>query len=210
MKFDEYINYRLANGPVDLDGAYGYQCMDLYNEYCQKVLELTGNTGAPVAKEILDNPYVKENFDFIVNYDEFVPKKGDVCVWTGGQYGHVAICLGPADLNVFISLDQNWVPQQLTQEFHNYLYMAPLVFLRPKNQSNIETEEKTYSHTVGELVVYSSCYNSNNDVYPNYIDCIKEYGAWQQDYITKIVGGNNPYQLANGLYVNDGDIREVK
>ena len=212
MKFDEYIAWRKAEGEVDLDGAYGYQCMDLYNEYCQKVLELTGDTGAPMAKQILDNPYVMENFDRIDNYPEFVPQKGDVAVWTGGTYGHVAICLGPADLNVFVTLDQNWVPQKLTQEFHNYLYMAPLVFLRPHNQKNIIDEEEpiVYEHQVGELVVYSSCYYSNNDVPPNYIDCIREYGAWQQRYIVEIVGGANPYKLDNGMYVNNGDIREVK
>lgn len=65
-------------------------------------------------------------------------------------------------------------------------------------------------YNVGDLVVYSSCYRGNNDVYPNYIDCIREYGAWQQRYITEIVGGANPYKLDNELYVNNGDIREVK
>lgn len=212
MKFDEYINWRISNGEVDLDGAYGYQCMDLYNEYCQKVLELTGNTGADYAKNIIHNQYVKENFEFIYNYPDFVPQKGDVAVWLGGTYGHVAICLGPADLNTFITLDQNWVPQKLTQEFHNYLYMCPLVFLRPHNQKNIKDEElpHEYNHKIGELVVYSSCYYSNNDVPPNYVDCIRTYGAWQQRYITEIVGGHNPYKLENGMYLNDGDIREVK
>ena len=52
--------------------------------------------------------------------------------------------------------------------------------------------------------------NGNNDVPPNYIDCIKEYGAWQQRHIVDIYGGKNPYKLDNGLFVNDGDIREVK
>lgn len=139
-------------------------------------------------------------------------KNGDVCLWLGGTYGHVAICLGPADLNSFITLDQNWQPQKLTQEFHNYLYMAPLVFLRPKNQSNIINEEPPIEHKykVGDLVVYSSCYYEKDDIPPNYIDCIREYGAWQQRYINEIVEGHNPYRLDNGMYVNDGDIREVK
>lgn len=79
MKFDEYINWRISNGEVDLDGAYGYQCMDLYNEYCQKVLELTGNTGADYAKNIIHNQYVKENFEFIYNYPDFVPEKRRCC-----------------------------------------------------------------------------------------------------------------------------------
>ena len=75
MKFDDYITWRIQAGEVDRDGAYGYQCMDLYNDYCQLVLELYGNAGAPCAKDILNNPYVKENFDRIDNYLEFIPKK---------------------------------------------------------------------------------------------------------------------------------------
>ena len=87
-----------------------------------------------------------------------------------------------------------------------------MVFLRPKNQKNIIEDDtpKEYVHKVGELVVYSSCYKGNNDVPPNYIDCIKEYGAWQQRHIVDIYGGHNPYKLDNGLFVNDGDIQEVK
>ncbi len=211
MKFDDYITWRIQAGPVDKDGAYGYQCMDLYNDYCELVLELYGDTGAPLAKDILNNPYVRENFERIDNYPEFVPQKGDVAVWTGGNYGHVAICLGPADLNTFVTLDQNWQYQKLTIEYHDYLYLGPLVFLRPKNQKNITDDTPSdYAHKVGELVVYSSCYRGNNDVPPNYIDCIKEYGAWQQRHIVDIYGGKNPYKLDNGLFVNDGDIREVK
>lgn len=72
------------------------------------------------------------------------------------------------------------------------------------------TPEEPIIHNVGDVVVYSSCYMGNNDVPPNYIDCIKEYGAWQQRPIVEIVGGKNPYKLDNGLYVNNGDIREVK
>lgn len=76
----------------------------------------------------------------------------------------------------------------------------------PQPEPNIDD----IKYKVGDLVVYSSCYRGNNDVPPNYIDCIREYGAWQQDYIAEIVGGANPYKLNNGLYVNNGDIREVK
>lgn len=214
MKFNEFVNYIKSVGGVDTDGYYGKQCMDLYNYYCNNVLGLQ-NVGASCAKEILNNPNIMNNVERIDNYLEFVPQKGDIVVFTGGQYGHVAICLGEGDINTFKTLDQNWKPQQLTEEIHNYTYMAPLVFLRPKNQENIIEEqpkqgEPQYKHSVGQVVVYSSCYRGNNDVPPNYIDCIRQYGAWQQRKIVEIVGGSNPYKLDNGLYLNDGDIREVK
>lgn len=75
MKFDEYIAWRRQQGEVDLDGKYGYQCMDLYNDYCKRVLELTGDSGADCAKNLIYNEYVKQNFEFIYNYLDFVPKK---------------------------------------------------------------------------------------------------------------------------------------
>lgn len=66
-------------------------------------------------------------------------------------------------------------------------------------------------HKIGELVVYSSCYRDKNDTIGKHIDCIREYGAWQQRNIVEIIEGSlNPYKLDNGMYVNNGDIRFIK
>ena len=138
MRFEEFIEKVKAMGGVDTDGYYGKQCMDLYNYYCNNVLELQ-NVGADCAKNILNNPNIMNNVERINNYQKFVPQKGDIAVFTGSQYGHVAICLGIGDVNTFKTIDQNWQPQKITEETHNYTYMAPLVFLRPKNQKNIIT-----------------------------------------------------------------------
>lgn len=142
MKFNEFIeNVKRSNG-IDMDGWYGKQCMDLYNYYCVEVLELErGKTGADCAKNILNNAYIMQNMQRIDNYPEFIPQKGDIAVWCGGTYGHVAICLGEADVNKFKTIDQNWQIQQLTEEWHNYINMGPLVFLRPLNQKNIKESE---------------------------------------------------------------------
>lgn len=89
---------------------------------------------------------------------------------------------------------------------------APYIFGDSKLPTKTEEpkEPTEYAHKVGQLVVYSSCYRGNNDSIEQHIGCIKEYGAWQQDFIKEIVGGRNPYKLNNGMYVNNGDIREVK
>ena len=159
--------------------------MDLYNYYCKKVLGLSGNTGAQCVKQILNNSYVMQNFERINNYPEFVPQKGDIAVWTGGTYGHVAICLGVGDVNTFKTIDQNWVAQKLTEETHNYTYMSPIVFLRPKNQENIKEGERiaqigTFTSSVDNLNVRRSPslsgqvvaqYNKGESVkYDSYID----------------------------------------
>lgn len=139
MKFSEFINKVKQMGGVDTDRYYGKQCMDLYNYYCNNVLNLQ-NVGASCAKEILNNRNIMDNVERIDNYPEFVPQKGDIAVGDIGGYGHVCICLGEGDKKYFKSLDQNWKPQQLTEEKHNYLDMGKLVFLRPKNQKNIIEE----------------------------------------------------------------------
>lgn len=139
MKFNEFLNDVKSKGGVDTDGYYGKQCMDLYNYYCNNVLNLQ-NVGASCAKEILNNRNIMDNVERIDNYPEFVPQKGDIAVGDIGGYGHVCICLGEGDKTYFKSLDQNWKPQQLTEEKHNYLDMGKLVFLRPKNQKNIIEE----------------------------------------------------------------------
>ena len=74
MYFDEFINYVKSVGGVDTDGYYGKQCMDLYNFYCNNVLNLQ-DVGADCAKNILNNPNIMNNVERIDNYPEFVPQK---------------------------------------------------------------------------------------------------------------------------------------
>ena len=135
-KLDEYINMRKNSGEVDKDGAYGYQCIDLYNDYSEYMFG-AHNVGADFAKNVVNNQNVYNYYDRIDNYPEFIPQKGDVAVWLGGQSGHIAICFGQGDVKGFKTLDQNWVPQKLTEQWHDYTYMGPLVFLRPKDQSGM-------------------------------------------------------------------------
>ena len=128
MTFNEFIKRMKKTGGVDVDGYYGKQCMDLYNYYCKNVLGIS-NTGAPTARGILKAKEIKY-FKVIKNTPDFVPKRGDIAVWTGGMWGHVAVCLGKGNKTYFETIEQNWVPQKLTFEKHNYNYMGPIYFLR--------------------------------------------------------------------------------
>ena len=41
MKFDEYVKRNLGK-KIDYDGLYGVQCVDLVNDYADKVLGIKG------------------------------------------------------------------------------------------------------------------------------------------------------------------------
>ena len=191
MKFSEFINKIKSMGGIDKDGRYGKQCVDLYNYYMVNVVGLEdGKTGADCAKNILNNTYVMQNVERINNYLEFTPQKGDIAVWTGSQYGHVAICLGINDgIETFKSLDQNWVPNTLTEEWHNYTYMSPIVFLRPKNQSNI------IENTIFNVRVTADVLNVRTGPGTNYP--IKKYNELTQNAKEQVM--SKVGYAANGL-----------
>lgn len=211
MKFNEFINKVKSMGGIDKDGAYGKQCMDLWNYYAVNVLGLQdGKTGASCAKEILNNSYVMQNVERINNYPEFVPQKGDVAVWMGGQYGHVAICLGIGNVNTFISLDQNWQSQKLTEETHNYTYLAPLVFLRPKNQANIQEKEKFWVRVDKKEAAVRSEPNQNSPQVGSKVlykgNTFEAVGTVEGEN----VGGNNIwYKSWKGNYVWSGGLTRM-
>lgn len=145
MKFNEWVEFVKKQGGVDTDGYYGKQCMDLYNSYGNEVLGVF-NIGADCAKNIMNNQNILNAVDVIENYPDFMVQKGDIVVFRNmGYYGHVAICLGPADLMGYKCIEQNWSnTRQLEEVWHDYVYGNP-VFLRPKNQDNIKDEFKPYN-----------------------------------------------------------------
>ena len=119
---------------LDRDGAYGAQCMDLYNQYQQEVMEIKPR-GASYAKYVWTT-YDSNNFEKIINTPNFVPRLGDVAVWIADKsneyLGHVSICTGKGDVNSFESFDQNWEYKQYCRYvWHNY-YNGFAGVLRPK------------------------------------------------------------------------------
>ncbi len=218
MNLDEFGAWGLKEGQVgNPPPNYKYvgQCVSLIQQYLYHVFEMPfkayGN-----AKDWQYN--IPEGFIKLSNTTPL--ERGDILIYDRGQYGH----LGMIDVNNKY-YDQNGVIKlkigYRDKPFNNYTWI-----LRAKdrtklglNQSSAEeikpvpskvpTASKT-KYQIGDLVVYSHCYRSKDDVYPNEIDCMSSYGAWQQRFIREIVDGKNPYKLDNGLYVNDEKIHELK
>lgn len=117
MTFTTFIRTYLGQ-KVDFDRAHGYQCVDLFRQYCQDVLD-TEHTG-PVesAKDLFlqyeNNPTMQRYFNItheseLADYD-----KGDVLVWgktDSNPHGHVAILVAIYNTKYFIVLEQDGFKQ---------------------------------------------------------------------------------------------------
>lgn len=69
-----------------------------------------------------------------------------------------------------------------------------------------DVSPKEYAHSIGEHVVFSTCYKSSTAPMSEAIAAEKM--SRNHGIITKIIDAQNPYLLDNGLcWVNDGDIR---
>lgn len=117
MDLMEFVN-KYHGKKVDFDGAFGFQCTDLFRQYCKDVLR-AGHTGAVEgAKDLYLNyanlPAECKYFDRI-SIQNGSPEIGDVLVWgatSKNKYGHVAICLGYDSVNdVIVVFEQDGFKQ---------------------------------------------------------------------------------------------------
>ena len=118
---------------IDVDGAYGAQCVDLIMAYYQYlgVSRVSGN-GCDYSHNSLPNGWVR-----IQNSASFVPNPGDIVVWTdeGWKNGHVAIFLS-GDASSFTSIDQNWPQGSAVKEVYHSSYKYVWGVIRPDFTSN--------------------------------------------------------------------------
>lgn len=121
---------RYSGRGVDIDKAYGDQCMDLVQLYVRDVLK-TPFLGGPNAIDCFNN-YPRTHYARYANTPSGVPKKGDIMIWGSnvGPYGHIAIFLS-GDVNGFRSFDQNW-PIGSKSHIETHSYFGVLGWLRKK------------------------------------------------------------------------------
>jgi D-alanyl-D-alanine carboxypeptidase len=138
---DEFV--KKYNGePIDWDGSYGNQCMDLMLQYVNDVL---GIPGAPLGAATAYQSFVNGHYLF----DKFIyssgsrPQTGDIIYWdtTVGFAGHVAVVVSAGN-DSFISFDQNWpVGSVCHEQQHDYTGVAGWLRLKT-NDTPMTTEER--------------------------------------------------------------------
>ena len=126
----------LEGKALNPDGAYGFQCFDVANQYW---LYLFGHTlkGVGAADIPTWNNFTGEATVY-ENTLSFLAKPGDVVIFNrnyGEGYGHVGIVISATSNSITI-LEQNWLggaywtpPEVTTRRTHGYDF--PMWFIRP-------------------------------------------------------------------------------
>lgn len=165
MTYNEFEKKYLGKA-VDYDGTAGVQCVDLADQYLKDVFGITG-VWVQGARDFYNNfasyPALVKNFDRIPNSRDLVCQKGDIVIWGGGTWGHVAIADGSGTKDWFSSIEQNTLgkhePTQRVEHHFAYSYGVDgcnpvLGVLRAKDQSKV----------LGDLPVLDkgSCYKKGD------------------------------------------------
>lgn len=157
MTFNKWVKENLGKG-IDYDGTYGVQCVDLAKHYIKNVLGVTpqsiGNAIEYYNKR-KTSEYLTKNFKWIDNTAEFIPKKGDLCVFTSKSgNGHISVATGEGTTSYFYSYDQNFPKakhEPMTKIKHSYTSF--LGVLRPKKKKSTSLKYfKAYKGDSGSIV----------------------------------------------------------
>lgn len=158
ISMNKWVEKNLGKG-IDYDGAYGVQCVDLAKHFIKNVLGIEPHSignAIEYYRKRESSKYLTTNFNWISNTPDFVPQKGDLCVFTSKSgHGHISVATGEGTTSYFYSYDQNYPSgkhEPMTKIKHTYASF--LGVLRPKNQKNIKTaasaQKPKYKTEVGK------------------------------------------------------------
>lgn len=166
MNIQEWMNS--VNGQVvDMDGAYGGQCWDLWSSYARNVYGIPAadtNTvdgyAASVCTDRYNRSQVLQN-TFIREGANYTPSYGDVAFWNGAGMNHVAIVVRDNGNGTLNTMSQN--PNKagyvtigkagIIGYFHPRTASAPAP---APNNNNVTITARTYKVNVDTLNVRSA------------------------------------------------------
>lgn len=159
MTFDDFIAKQTGK-PVDFDGVYPNQCMDLMHQYVYDVLGLTDRRllAHPSAYQVFTDFNETDYFEKIANTPTGVPQKGDIVLFnktSSNPYGHVCVFVS-GDENAFKSFDANF-PTGSLPHIQDHKYTNCLGWLRPKKDIESDTiavKKSDFEQLVGKSSEY--------------------------------------------------------
>lgn len=180
------------------------QCFDVSAKFTD-MLGIPHYPGNPTpfpyqnASEIYTRPnsVSSQYFNFIPNTPEFVPQKGDICVFSGIP-GHVSVATGKGDLNTFESFDQNFptgsVCKLVTHNYNNLLGV-----LRLKVTQNT-MDRRPYWFDLINKVVWNKPHEQIKD---------SEVELFTKEYPNQKTGNGKWSQLCNLVYQGNVDSNKI-
>ena len=205
MTFEKWVKQNIGRG-IDYDGAYGVQCVDLAKHYIKNVLGINpqsiGNAIEYYNKR-KTSEYLTKNFKWIDNTAEFIPKKGDLCVFTSRSgHGHISVATGEGTTSYFYSYDQNFPKakhEPMTLIKHSY--NSFLGVLRPLNQANIGAEKK--KPVPSTKTAYFKPYKGTSD---SLVDALEAVGAKSDFAYRKKIAKKNKVKAYKGTAEQNGKL----
>lgn len=137
MTYDEFVQTYKGRA-IDYDNYAGVQCVDLIKLYLDKVFGVKAGAWGDAKYYWIDfekHSGLTNNFVRVSNTGSYLPAKGDIVVWSRGQYGHVAVATGESTRSNFYSWDMNWGTKPMIRVKHTYKEVYGS--LRPKDQSKV-------------------------------------------------------------------------
>lgn len=166
MNIQEWMNS--VNGQVvDMDGAYGGQCWDLWSSYARNVYGIPAadtNTVDGYAASVYTDRYSRSQVlqnTFSREGANYTPSYGDVAFWNGAGMNHVAIVVRDNGNSTLSTMSQN--PNKagyvtigkagIIGYFHPRTASAPAP---APNNNNVTITARTYKVNVDTLNVRSA------------------------------------------------------
>lgn len=174
--FNDYIKSRIGKN-IDYDRAYGFQCVDLIDDYIVNFLGLNkcfyGNA-KEWALNYNNSVWLKNNFDLIkVDFKNTKIKTGDIGIRTGGKYGHIFI-VEYVNNNIIYYYDQNadGKGQPVTPQMASFTPYVIDYILRPKKA--VKTEIKTIFKANATILTTTDVYDCDDYANNHIIGIVKE------------------------------------
>lgn len=166
MNIQEWMN--TVNGKIiDMDGAYGGQCWDLWSSYARNVYNIPAadtNTVDGYAASVYTTQYDRSQAlqnAFTRETGNYTPSYGDVAFWNGNGMNHVAIVVRDNGNGTLNTMSQN--PNKagyvtigkagIIGYFHPRTASAPAP---APNNNNVTITARTYKVNVDTLNVRSA------------------------------------------------------
>jgi hypothetical protein len=110
-----------------------WQCMDLAYDFLTALRIPKATIQNTYAYEVFTKPkpITLEYFDLIPNSASFIPQDGDICVFKGGEAGHIGIALSGGNTSKFPFFEEN-SPLGTNAHISDKSYSNMLGVLRPK------------------------------------------------------------------------------